>query len=360
MKKILFKGFAVLAASLTLSISVPTMQTGFADDEVVNVPQTVETQAEEISSQEQKGVLRLRRCEFTYIVGERAFYLPKFSATSADGTDISNLVTITDSKESDIDLNRGVIILREAGEHVLTYSVVDPATNETLTRSFTVTKQREIFNYYNLTGERKETCSAEEQYCISLNPGQGISRFNMPTSNVYYAEVYFNATEATQFKAGLAHVVRTNFDKGVNSNLWWASMVDVENGMTHSIYKDQDWALTSLANTTTQTTLAAGEGFKYAVARYGTTIYAFINDVLVSKYQVSELEDLLTAPGIFTAGTKDGDFVSNGGVKISNIDYLIGTNAMTKISALLGSDVSGDIKVDVGVWGNDYDTPAEN
>ena len=358
MKKGLLKACAVLMATLTLSFGAPNVVKGFANDEVASTMQTQETQTE-TTTETQKGVLRLRRCEFTNIVGYRAFYLPKFSATSANGTDISHLVTITDSKESDIDVSRGVIILKEAGEHVLTYSVVDPATGETLTRSFTVTQQREIFNYYNLTGERKETCSPEEQYCISLNPGQGISRFNMPTSNVYYAEVYFNATEATQFKAGLAHVVRTNFDKGVNSNLWWASMVDVENGMTHSLYKDQDWVLDSINGTTSQTTLVAGEGFKYAVARYGTTIYAFINDVLVTEYQVAELKDVLTAPGIFTAGTKNGDFVSGGGVKISNIDYLIETKAMSKISELIGKELSGDIKIDVSEWGS-IDTPINN
>ena len=359
MKKGLLKTSAVLTAVLTLLLGVPTALNCFADDETVTPPPAIEAQTDETGDQEQTGVLRLRRCEFTNIVGYRAFYLPKYSATSADGTDITHLVTITDSKESDIDFARGVIILREAGEHVLTYSVVDPATGETLTRSFTVTQQREMFNYYNLTGERKETCSVEEQYCISLNPGQGISRFNIPTSNTYYAEVYFNATEATQFRAGLAHVVRTNFDKGVNSNLWWASMVDVENGMTHSLYKDQDWALSALDGTSAQTALVAGEGFKYAIARYGTTIYAFINDVLVAEYGVAELDGVLTAPGIFTAATKNGDFVSAGGVKVSNIDYFVGAKALSKISELKGSDVEGDIKIDVSEWG-DFDTPANN
>ena len=350
MKKRLLKITAIATAVLFLLLGVPTAVNCLADDETFSPVTGAETQTEtpvETPEETQTGALRLRRCDFTYIVGERAFYLPKYTATSANGTDITHLVTVTDSKESDIDLERGVIILREPGEHVLTYSVVDPETGETLTRSFTVTQQREIFNYYNLTGERKETCSAQEQYCVSLNPGQGISRFNMPTSNVYYAEVYFNATEATQFRAGLAHVVRTNFDKGVNSNLWWASMVDVENGMQHSLYKDVDWVLDAVENTLTETTLVAGEDFKYAVARYGTTLYAFINDVLVGTYEVTELADILTAPGIFTAATKGGDFVSGGGVKISNIDYFVGSQAVSKISELKGIDVGGDINIEV-------------
>ena len=359
MKKRLLKGSAILMA-LTLLISVPTSVNCLADEEIIP-PAVEEVQAETLTEtvEEQTGVLRLRRCDFTNIVGDRAFYLPKYSATSADGTDITHLVKISDSKESDIDLERGVIILREAGEHVLTYSVVDPATGETLTRSFTVSKQREVFNYYNLTGERQETCSAEEQYCVSLNPGQGISRFNMPTSNAYYAEVYFNATEATQFRAGLAHVVRTNFDKGVNSNLWWASMVDLENGMTHTAYKDEDWKLTAMDGTTAETTLVAGEGFKYAVARFGTTLYAFINDVLVGTYEVTALEGILTAPGIFTAATKEGDFVSGGGVKVSNIDYFYGSKAKDKISSLTGTTLSTDVKIDVSEWGS-IDAPVNN
>ena len=235
---------------------------------------------------------------------------------------------------------------------------MSPTTGEVLTqRSFTVSKQREIFNYYNLTGERYEKADDSEQYCVSLNPGQGISRFNMPTSDLYYAEVYFNASEAKQFKAGLAHVVRTNFDKGVNSNLWWASMVDIEHGMTHSVYKNPDWKLAAIEGTGKETTLVDGVGFKYAVARYGTTLYAFIDDVLVEEYECSELEGILTAPGIFTAANNEdgkGDFWKKGGVKISNIAYIDGTKALAKIAKLTDMDVNVDISN--GGWGA-YDEP---
>ena len=360
MKKPLFKTFALLTAALVVSLTTQFTMKGVAElaDSQPSV-EAVETEgagAEAETMSEAK--LRVRRCDFTVVVGERAFYLPEFDATSADGTDITHLVTITDSKQSEIDVSRGTIVLREPGDHVITYSVVDPATNETLTRSFTVTQQREVFNYYNLTGERYEKTSMSEQYCISLNPGQGISRFNMPVSDTYYAEVYFNATEATQFRAGLAHVVRTNFDKGVNSNLWWASMVDVENGMSHSIYKDEDWKLTAIDGTEKETTLAAGEGFKYAVARIGTTMYAFINDVLVEKYVCNELAGIKTAPGIFTAATKEGDFVKGGGVKISEMDYVSGVAALVRISSLTGEKIDTDVKVDIagGGWGA-FDTP---
>ena len=372
MKKPLFKTIALLAAAFSFFVGSPIGVKGSAETE--NFTQTgVETVADggetgnpenpeipENSENESASLakLRVRRCDFTMVVGERAFYLPKFDATSADGTDISHLVTITDSKESEIDLTRGTIILKEAGEHVITYSVVDPATNETLFRSFTITKQREIFNYNNLSGELFENAAAEDQYCVSINSGQGISRFNMAVSDTYYAEVYFNASETVQFKAGLAHVVRTNFDKGVNSNLWWASMVDVENGMSHQTYKDADWKLQAINGTDTVTELVAGEGFKYAVARYGTTLYAFINDVLVSTYECSELNGVLTAPGIFTAATKNGDYYSTGGVKISSIDYYSGSKALLKISALTGEEIKTEVKVDVGGagWGG-FDTP---
>lgn len=363
MKKLLVKASAILTAVLTFFLGVPTAVNGFAESETFPLVQEIETQTSEVqeetlsqTSESQQGVLRVGRCDFTSIVGDRAFYLPKYKAISADGSDITSLVTITDSKESLICSERGIIILKEIGDHVITYSVVDPATEETLTRSFTVSKRRELFNYYNLTGERYERAVPEEQYCVSLNPGQGISRFNMPVSKTYYAEVYFNATQATQFKAGLAHVVRTNFDKGVNSNLWWASMVDIENGMSHTVYKDTDWSLQAIKDTTTQTTLVAGEGFTYAVARYETTLYAFINGVLVSTVDVAELANIYTAPGIFTVATQDGDFVLNGGVKISNINYYDGREAIKKLSVLTGKKFINDIKVDVSIWG-DYDTP---
>ena len=364
MKRPLFKIIALLSVALTFSLTAQFSLSGAA--EMAGLQTSVETVKNENSSNEEdlneeivsQAKLKVRRCDFTVVVGEKAFYLPDFEATSEDGTDISHLVTITDSKQSIIDIARKTIVLKEVGEHVITYSVKDPATNKTLTRSFTVTQRREIFNYYNLTGERNEKLDTSEQYCISLNPGQGISRFNMPVSDTYYAEVYLNATEATQFRAGLAHVVRTNFDKGVNSNLWWASMVDWEDGMKHRVYKDTDWTLSEIDGMETETTLSASEGFKYAVARYGTTLYAFINDKLVAQYECGELKGILTAPGIFTAATQEGDFVKKDGVKISQIDYFSGVKAMARISKLTGVKLSVEVKVDMenGDWGA-FDTP---
>lgn len=363
MKKTLCKTIALIVSAFAVSTAMQTYATVRAE-----TPEYPSSTAETVTETENAGgyepeivgqtKLRVRSCDFTSVVGERAFYLPRFDATSADGTDISHLVTITDSKQSDIDEKRGVIILKEAGAHEITYSVTDPATEQTISRSFTLTQYREIFNYYNLTGQKEELVSNQEQYCISLNPGQGISRFNIPVSNVYYAEVYYNATEATQFRAGLAHVNCTNFDKGTNSNLWWASMVDIENEMAHRFYKDKDWKLEEISGSEITTTLNAGEGFKYAVARYKTTLYAFINDVLVATYDCAEIENLLTAPGIFTAATKEGDFVSGGGVKISDIEYFGGTRALQKIEVLTKAELDKDIEVNVGneSWG-DYDAP---
>ena len=345
MKKPLLRTIALLSVAFAVSLTAQLPIKGAA--EAASPQASVETVEQELTQSVGVGKLSVRRCEFSVVVGERAIYLPEFKATSADGTDISGEVKITDSLESEIYNNRA-IILKEPGEHVITYSVVDPANGAVLERSFTITKQREIFNYYALTGERYEKAAVQDQYCISLNPGQGISRFNMPVSDLYYAEVYFNATEATQFKAGLAHVVRTNYDPNTNSNLWWASMVDEENGMTHSVYKDADWVLAEIDGTKTQTQLIKEEGFKYAVARKGTTLYAFINDELVYTYVCDELEKYLTAPGIFTAGTKfdkedsngnpykeDGDFAKKGGVKISAIDYFDGDAASAKIDELV-------------------------
>lgn len=364
MKKPLFKTIALLSVAFAVSLTAQFSIKGAA--EAADTQSGVETVENGIG----EAKLKVRRCDLSAVVGERAFYLPEYQAISADGTDISELVTITDSLQSDIDFNNGTIILRETGEHVITYSVVDPATGETLKRSFTVTKYREIFDYYSLTGERNEKVAAEKQYCIALNPGQGISRFNMAASDMYYAEVYYNATEAMKFRAGLAHVVRTNFDKGTNSNLWFASMVDVENGMKHSVYKDTDWVFKAIEGTEKATELVAGEGFKYAVARNNTTLYAFINDELVIKYDCSELKGVLTAPGIFTVsdynvtnpdGTKTlikGDITAYGGVKISAINYLDGVKASSKIFQLTGERISTDVEMDISNagWGA-FDTP---
>ena len=307
-------------------------------------------------SQDVRGTLSIESCDYTAVVGEKEINLPDCKAASANGEDISNLVVITDSLNSVIDKGKGTIVLKEDGVHTITYSVIDPFNQQTLSRSFTVTRYREIFNFYNLDGEISQYAENAQQYCTSLNAGQGISCFNLSASNLYYAEVYFNATTATRFWEGLAHV--ESVGEGADANKWLASLVDTTDGMKHKFYTDENYSFVEVANTSVATNLTVGQAFKYAIARYKTTFYAFINDELVAKYTNESMEKVLTAPGIFTVAEKNGDFVTSGGLKISNIDYFKGIAAKDKIVALTGQKFGSDIEIDVGGtnWG-DYDTP---
>lgn len=305
-----------------------------------------------------EGVLSLEKCKYTTVIGETELTLPKYKAVSSSGEDISASVSITDNLKSIIDKEAGTIVLRTEGVHTITYSVEDPTSREVLRYSFEITKYRQLFNYNNLKGETSEAVASAEQYCTSLNAGQGIARFNIDESQLYYAEVYFNATTATTFWAGLAHVDSVSDSTAANANSWLASLVDANDGMSQKLYTDLDYSLQEVSGTKKSTDLSVGQGFKYAIARYGTTFYTFINDVLVEEYTNEAMANTLTAPGIFTIAKTDGDFVTSGGIKISNIDYFKSTTAKDKIAKLTGRQFGSDIEINVGGagWG-EYDTP---
>lgn len=362
MKKSLFKIFPFLMATLLVSLGLQTVIGGVAENETGNIL-SVEQSGEEFTSRQQQGVLRVKRCDFAAVVGEKEFYLPEYTAVSADGTDLSPLVEITDTLQCEINKELGTIILKEDGVHTITYSVYDRATESTLSRSFTVTRYRELFDYYNLVGSKNEYDNNHRQTCISQNTGQGISRFNIEASTLYYAEVYFRETPATDFKAGLAHILALDCDEGNPVNHWVSGMIDFADGMKHKVFTDRNWGLNVMSGTEQETSLSAGTGFKYAIARNGNTLYSFINDGLVGFYTYDALNDIPTKPGIFTAASAEGNFVEAGGVKISAIDYYDGEKALTMIRRLAGSsenddNAGGGTEIDVGSsdWG-DFDAP---
>lgn len=304
------------------------------------------------------GLLSVDKLEVTAVVGAQELYLPNFKATSANGEDISALVEILDDKQSVIDRAKGTIVLKEDGVHTLTYRVVDPATGKTISHSFTVRRYREIFDFYALDGVLSQYAENAEQYVTSVHAEQGISRFNLPASKMYYAEVYFNATTATAFLAGLAHVESVSENGSANS--WFASLVDVSDGMKNKFFTDVGWVMSEINGAGSETGLTVGAGFKYAIARNRDDFYAFVNDKLVGRYINKELAYTPTVPGIFTVAISGGDFVSAGGVKISAIDYYSGPQAKEKIEALTGEKIDFDIEIDVGDMGwGEYDSPLD-
>ncbi|MBQ7879872.1 MAG: hypothetical protein IJ317_04405 [Clostridia bacterium] len=146
MKRFLFKVSLLFMATLLVPLSLQTAIGGVAEIETNNSP-VAEKTVEEATSQEMQGVLRVKRCDLTAVIGEKEFYLPEYSAVSADGTDITHLVEITDSLRCEINKEQGTVVLKEDGVHTITYSVYDEKSKVTLSRSFTVTRYRETFDF---------------------------------------------------------------------------------------------------------------------------------------------------------------------------------------------------------------------
>ena len=130
--------------------------------------------------------------------------------------------------------------------------------------------------------------------------------------------------------------------------------------MNSKFYSASNGSLQALGGVSAQTGLDVGQGFKYSVARNGSTFYVFVNDKLVSKYNYSALADKMTVPGILTVAQSGSNFTAAGGMKISGIDYYGGVKAKAKIEVLTGEELNSDIEIDVGGtnWG-EYDKPLD-
>lgn len=337
----------LLAAGLLTAVSAPSFRGAFADTQTATLAQTTETTVQQIVSQTSQGTLKVRRPDLTEVLGERAFYLPEFSAVDENGADISSSVVITSNKSAEMDQARGTIKLLEDGEHTITYSV--PSTN--LSRSFKVTRRRVLFDYFNLSGTINEYADDNAQSCISLNSGQGVARFNVQECYEYYAEVKFNkygvrvltadgkVAFAKNYKVGLAHIQDVSVDKGINTNLWLGMQVDLTDGMKLKTHKIKDYSLEQIREPKA-TSLVFDEdyeGFTMAVGRVGTTLYTFINGELVDSFERPLLEGVATAPGILTSAEKGekADFVASGGISITNMSFISGSAASAKIQSLL-------------------------
>ena len=338
----------LMAAGLFTAVSVQSSNGALADTQTATLAQTTETTVQQIVSQTSQGTLKVRRPDFTEVLGDREFFLPEFSAVDENGADISANVDITSNKSVDIDKERGTIKLLEDGEHTITYSV--PSTN--LSRSFKVTRRRVLFDYFNLSGTINEYADDNAQSCISLNSGQGVARFNVQECYEYYAEVKFNkygvrvlttdgkVAFAKNYKVGLAHIQDVSVDKGINTNLWLGMQVDLMDGMKLKSEKIKDYKIMEVIRETKPTNLVFDDnyqGFTMAVGRVGTTLYTFINGKLVDSFERPLLEGVATAPGILTSAEKGekADFVASGGISITNMSFISGSAASAKIQSLL-------------------------
>ena len=334
------KLFVSLTLAVFLLLSVPILSVGCASGGGEQ-------------SQTPKGVLTINVLPSNAVIGLQEFPFPTYTAVSASGDDISALVEITGSSAAVIDRESGKAVFKEDGAHTLTYSVVDPATGERMAHSITVQRYRQLFSFCDLGGELSQYATASEQFAVSVNSGQGVGVFNLPASDLYYAETYINATTATAFSVGMSHVEFL----GDGAHSWLASLISATDGMKNKFYVESG-GLTEVFGASSSTGLSVGQGFKYAVARKGNVFYAFVNDKLVGKYVNTALAEKMTIPAILTVAKDGGDFVSAGGVKFMQIDYCDGNIAQEKITELLDGKLGSDIEIDVGDtnWG-DYDEP---
>lgn len=350
MKKGLLKVFASLTATLTLALCAVPSVYGLATSRKISEKPVVESSQtqESTTPKTQETVLRVKRFDMLEVVGNRQICLPEYSATSVDGTDITDKVQIVCSANCEI-TDLGTIKLNTVGTHTVTFSVYDEVADKTVARTFTLKRHRELFNYNNLEGAVGQyTATQAEQWCVSVNKGQGLARFNMEASKLYYAEVYFHATATAKVQLGLAHVECVSDDLTTNNNSWWTTLVDAMDGMKHKFYKDLNYdfkEVSGLAREVDLTPASAETGtvaFKYAIARDGNVLYAYVNDVLVLEHEYAEIANVATTPGIFTRGIKETlengdayyDFQQKGGVKISNISFYGGEQASQKIASL--------------------------
>lgn len=300
--------------------------------------------------------LKVKSFDVKEVLGvNKNILIPEYSATDSAGNDLTDLVEITDSLSSNINLSRGIITLLEPGVHKIVFKVVDPSDSTNIaSKEFEITCYRELLNFDNMHSEKEEKTSIENQYIVSHNPDKGIARLNMESGKMYYAEAYFDGTTALDVYKGLSHVVSVDNDEGRPNNIWLTSAINVHT-KEHSIINSRNYSwieqtkksLTSYSLNSTD----ISNGFKFAIARYGNTLYSFFNDQLIETYTHDVLKDINTTPALYTymgkayesvevesenGGTEtvNKNIFAEKGVKISNIDFYNDVRAFEKLKEL--------------------------
>ena len=309
--------------------------------------------------------LKVKSFDVTEVTGiNKKIQIPDYSAKDKHGNDITDLVQITDSLLSDINLSKKTITLLEPGEHNIVFSVTDPNDSTlTKTKEFKIQCYREILNFDNMHSEINLKSPIEEQYVVSHNPDKGLGRLNIDSGKMYYAEAYFDGSVDVNVCKGLAHVVSTDNDEGSSINSWLISMINVDT-KKHAIVNSRNYSWTEVLSKDVSSynieNLDLTNGFKFAIARYGNTLYSFLNDTLIETYTHDVLANIDTTPALYTymGGAFEEITVSNDdgttetikknlfaetGIKITNIDYYNDVKAFNKLKSLNVQELSDSI-----------------
>lgn len=268
-------------------------------------------------------------------------------AEACDGTDLADYVELTfDDDRITYDEAAGTVTFAEVGEYELTFTVADPR-DATKTASVTViadvarnpiTTSNVDFSYSNMYGD-------ESAQTVSTSSDElAYAYYNTTASKLYYAEATFDIGSPHQgVQVGLGHFIPGNTKRMV--------AMGVDRGDRNFKIKDIDWNKTpnpsfdeneagtyaevhqpmfmyQLSNQLGKEDANAGH-VKFAVARVGDMMYAFVNDQYVASVVFDYYRNVDTVPGII------GKMWST--TQVSGMNWLSGEDAQTKIDSLLAN-----------------------
>ena len=274
-------------------------------------------------------------------------------AEACDGTDLTDSVELTfdDTDNITYDEEKGTVTFAEVGEYELTFTVADPR-DAAKTASVDVvvnvarnpiTTSNVDFSYSNMYGD-------ESAQTVSTSSGELVyAYYNTTASKLYYAEATFDIGSPHQgVQVGLGHFIPGNTKRMVG--------MGVDRGDRNFKIKDIDWIKTpnpdfQEGNPWTSSNgapyaeanyalynyrLAEFRGLtdddashvKFAVARVGDMMYAFVNDQYVASVVFDYYRIVDTVPGII------GTMWST--TQVSGMSWLSGSEAQAKIDSLIG------------------------
>ena len=271
-------------------------------------------------------------------------------AEACDGTDLADSVELTfdDTDNITYDEEKGTVTFAEVGEYELTFTVADPR-DAAKTASVTVvanvarnpiTTSNVDFSYSNMYGD-------ESAQTVSTSSGElAYAYYNTTASKLYYAEATFDIGSPHQgVQVGLGHFIPGNTNRMVG--------MGVDRGDRNFKIKDIDWIKTPNPNFDEGWSENGGLPYadanyalfnyrlveyrgltdddashvKFAVARVGDMMYAFVNDQYVASVVFDYYRNVDTVPGII------GTMWST--TQVSGMSWLSGKDAQTKIDSLL-------------------------
>ena len=274
-------------------------------------------------------------------------------AEACDGTDLADYVELTfdDTDNITYDEEKGTVTFAEVGEYELTFTVADPR-DAAKTASVDVvanvarnpiTTSNVDFSYSNMYGD-------ESAQTVSTSSDElAYAYYNTTASKLYYAEATFDIGSPHQgVQVGLGHFIPGNTKRMVG--------MGVDRGDRNFKIKDIDWIKTpnpdfQEGNPWTSSNgapyaeanyalynyrLAEFRGLtdddashvKFAVARVGDMMYAFVNDQYVASVVFDYYRIVDTVPGII------GTMWST--TQVSGMSWLSGSEAQAKIDSLIG------------------------